>query len=338
MPKADGHFPAYLFAIVQAGVIIVTGDHHDIWDLVSLRDNGHKLLADINGAAKYAERLRDMARDVKGRKRKALRDFAAGKTKVIPLLIPPGWLVRKGDPSNPQYKEVTERVRIVRKIYDLCLEGMTCGQIAKWLNARRQRYPLFAAYVKKGNRAEWTVGRVALISKDERVRGIYTAKIGGGGSYRKSDVDVQVRIFPQIISESIWRRTREALAGRKVLRDGPTGERIANLFVGKVFCACGQRLMLRSRGGPAGKYGFSFECSASRESGTCDNKMVYPIAYYEFHILTALCRLSSLAPRKQDRTGKAMAEQLALLQSQIAVKSKNARELENKPAAASIHP
>ena len=237
MPKADGHFPAYLFAIVQAGVIIVTGDHHDIWDLVSLRDNGHKLLADINGAAKYAERLRDMARDVKGRKRKALRDFAAGKTKVIPLLIPPGWLVRKGDPSNPQYKEVTERVRIVRKIYDLCLEGMTCGQIAKWLNARRQRYPLFAAYVKKGNRAEWTVGRVALISKDERVRGIYTAKIGGGGSYRKSDVDVQVRIFPQIISESIWRRTREALAGRKVLRDGPTGERIANLFVGKVFCA-----------------------------------------------------------------------------------------------------
>lgn len=97
--------------------------------------------------------------------------------------------------------------------------------------------------------------------------------------------------------------------------------------------------MLRSRVGPAGKYGFSFECSASRESGTCDNKMVYPIAYYEFHILTtALCRLSSLAPRKQDRTGKAMAEQLALLQSQIAVKSKNARELENKPAAASIHP
>lgn len=92
--------------MIDAGLIIITGDK-SVWDEVTVSDPGlsHKLLAEINAAKLYTDRLAEQARSAHAGRRKKLavlaQDSSAPRPRVNGRL--PGWIIETDDRTVPFY-------------------------------------------------------------------------------------------------------------------------------------------------------------------------------------------------------------------------------------------
>lgn len=85
--------------LVKAGIILVTGSDMAIWCEVSIEEDNHKLVTEINCAKKYTKRMTDTARGAHAKRRRQLLACVDDPTAPVPKLSgkPPGWFVKRPD-------------------------------------------------------------------------------------------------------------------------------------------------------------------------------------------------------------------------------------------------
>jgi DNA invertase Pin-like site-specific DNA recombinase len=126
----------------------------------------------------------------------------------------PRWLEERDGKLVP----IPDRVRIVKRIFDMTANGYGAVSIAKKFKA--EGVPSFG-----GRRAEWTRSYLALIIKDRRVLGEHQPMKNG-----KPDGDVIPNYYPAVVTEEEWLAARSGRQQRTATR-GRRGKYI-NIFAG----------------------------------------------------------------------------------------------------------
>jgi site-specific DNA recombinase len=217
----------------------------------------------LEGMAEYYSK--NLAREVmKGMKETALQAKHNGG-------IPPlGYNVAK----DKTYEVNEGEAVIIRKIFDMYLEGYGYSRIAQVLNEQGYR-------TKKGN--TFSKNNIYDILRNEKYKGTYvfnkrTSKSEGkrnNHAYKENDDIVRIPgAMPAIIDEITFDKAQEKLDGR---RSGPrmTGKRYY-LLTGLVFCGeCGSPYTGNGyRHGRGGKKYVIYSCTNRKNKGNCKNKSI----------------------------------------------------------------
>jgi DNA invertase Pin-like site-specific DNA recombinase len=308
-----------LKTIIEGGLIIVTGDL-TIWDDHAINSPlNHKLIAEINAARSYAERLGELAAGAHAKRRQRVAEFAADPSKPRPTVngIVPAWIVRTKGQNDYRLHPVHSKA--VKRIFVLCGEGASVRQIADIFN--REKVPLFP------RAAHWRAPRIGAILRDRHVLGFYTPTRLDEKTKKRNPIGPETRIFPPAIDAADWVRSHDVLAGRRTLI-GRRGTNVPNLFTGKARCkTCGGTMRVDTGGGiRRGKRQRSMLCASYIEAGGCKDNTRYDLDVYEAPILMALLRLTSVAPKaappdQSKILGEIAAIRVEIEQKNIAVSS-----------------
>lgn len=201
-----------LLGIIRRGIVVVTlMDGHEYSRKSIAADRGLSLIVSITLMAR--------ANEESATKASRVRSAWEGKRQRGEILtaMGPAWLRLADDRKS--WTKVPEKVRTVRKIFDLSLKGHGTPGIARLLNADG---------VPTMQRAEhWSFGSVAAILKNEAVFGRYVPK--------KALADSIDGYFPEIIPASTFRLVQEGMRNRRWI-GGRNSASITNLFAGSCFC------------------------------------------------------------------------------------------------------
>ncbi len=159
--------------------------------------------------------------------------------------LAPKWLRRSEDKSH--FEPIPNRVRVVRRIFNLAAEGRGAIAIAKSLNA--DGVPTFGDGKRKAK--FWQVSYIKKILANRAVLGEYQPHRMGDGKRRPIGEPVP-GYFPAVIDEATFYKAHQGKAERKG-RGGRLGERVSNLFSGLLKDARdGSGLVMIDKGnGPA---------------------------------------------------------------------------------------
>ncbi len=305
--------------MIDAGLII-TGDK-SVWDEVTVNDPGlsHKLLAEINAAKLYTDRLAEQARGAHAGRRKKLavlaEDSSAPRPRVNGCL--PGWIIETDDRTAPFYPYALCPIHspTVVRIYVEASKGTPIRVITQGLirgGVPRMRWS------KDGPEAPWTRSRVGAILKDPLVLGYKRPMRWFDG--RRQNIGAPVKLFPAAVDAKLWKATRSALEARRTLGGrgtGKSGFAAPNLFTGRCVCpACGNGLRVYTGGNPSPKRGGRMHrtlvCGRWIENKTCENRQRYDLWHFEAPVLGAILELTELAPPRLTEEGALSAELAAL--------------------------
>ena len=200
-----------------------------------------------------------------------------------------------------------QQAEVVRRIFQMCADGMSLAQIAKTLNAEG----VVAPQPPRGRKQRsWATSSIREMLYNERYRGIQVWNRTRKGRNPESGRKIS-RPRPRsewkrievpewrIVSEELWQAAHASYSERKAQfsNTGAAGVRSSStskyLFSGLLVCGeCGSKLVIVSGDGKRGykKYG----CPSHRYRGTCSNAMMIRldrleeqlIGYLERHILT----------------------------------------------------
>jgi DNA invertase Pin-like site-specific DNA recombinase len=217
-----------LARILNAGVEIhVTQENRvirDTNDFISALLN----LVGSHGATEYSRKLRERVSDAW---RKKKHNGANGISISRKL---PGWL--KGAIGEP-IRVNDAKAAVVRRIFDLAINGMGARMIAATLNA--EGVPPFGGGRPKKVTEPWIRSYVQKILANRAVLGEYQPRKGG-----KPDGDVRDGFFPAVIDLAVWQKARDVMSGRRTEIGNGRGGRIGkvnNLFTGLVWDATGAK-------------------------------------------------------------------------------------------------
>ncbi|MER8704956.1 recombinase family protein [Mesorhizobium sp. M1088] len=179
----------------------------------------------------------------------AERYAKAAATGVLPRQSMFGWLTK--DPvTGLAVLDGVRKPEIVRRIFDMCLNGCGLPKIAKTLNAAGEK-PFAMDKKTKGRATYWTVANVAHILKSKAVYGDYHRKNG----------EVLIGIFPEVVSKEDFYRAQAAMTSRLKVGRGRKGEAYSNLFGGIAKCHyCGEPMTIRN---PKKGRAIQFYCKGS---------------------------------------------------------------------------
>lgn len=172
--------------------------------------------------------------------------------------IAPAWL--KLNKQTWKFDEIPERVEVVQKIFDMCLNGHGVYAIAGHLN--EQDVPLF------GKSKFWHFTYIRKILTNRAVLGEFEPRKRLNGQHVGTN-EVIKSYFPQIIDELKFNLAKAALESRTTGSGGRKGKSFTNLFNGLLFCGeCGDRMQIKDRG--VGKSSVkTIGCSRSFAKSTC---------------------------------------------------------------------
>lgn len=180
----------------------------------------------------------------------------AAKGQAITSLVP-AWLRREGD----HFEVIEDRAAIVRRVYDLTLQGV--GQHAITAMFNKEGIKPF------GTARWWHRSYVRLLLQSPAVIGTFIPHRMVGG--RREPLEPILNYFPQVVSPEIFEAVRAL--------DRPTGEgptkTIASVFSGVVKCEeCGGP-MIRTRKGQAPKpFYHVFVCHNAKLGQSCECRTV----------------------------------------------------------------
>lgn len=201
-----------LLGIIKRGIVVVTLlDGHEYSRQTIATDRGLSLIVSITLMAR--------ANEESATKSSRVRSAWEGKRQRGEILtaMAPAWLRLAADRKG--WIKVPEKVKTVRKIFDLSLKGHGTPGIARILNSDG---------VPTMQRAEhWSFGSVAAILKNEAVFGRFVPK--------KALADPIEGYFPEIIPASTFRLVQEGMRNRRWI-GGRNSANITNLFAGSCFC------------------------------------------------------------------------------------------------------
>lgn len=243
--------------IINAGVTIVTTIDGKEHSEDALDANGYSLFESLikMGAAheeshKKSVRLK-AAWDNK--KKEAVKEGKIVTSKTL------GWLTVSDDGKT--FNPIPERVAIVKRIFQMCLDGYGQGKTADIL--QDEGVPTFTARAKR-----WRESYIAKILNNRAVLGEYQPHTliqaeGTGKKRRVVDGEPVPNYFPSIIEPSTFYAVQDIRQQRRVStvkeptpHAGRKGARFSNLFQGVGVCVCGSPMRYLNKGEPpkGGKY------------------------------------------------------------------------------------
>jgi DNA invertase Pin-like site-specific DNA recombinase len=148
---------------------------------------------------------------------------AAAQPGVAITAKAPAWIhAVKGEPMSL----ITDRARVIRKIFKLSLDGLGSQLIAQYLN---KHYPTWS---KSGN--GWHKSYVEKIINNPATYGVYVPHKRVGKNKRIYDGDPIFGFFPNVIDFATFQKVQQARDSRYRERKGSTTATMRNLFAGLI--------------------------------------------------------------------------------------------------------
>jgi hypothetical protein len=197
----------------------------------------------------------------------------------------PAWLSL--DPITGGFREIPERVEVVRRIFHMTLDGIGQHSIAQTLN--REGIPPF------GRAVHWHRTYISKILDSPAVLGVFIPHIQehGTGKLVRHALDPIQGYFPAIIEPEIAQRLQSMRAGTVQPRRGKhAAAPLSNLFggLGKCF-TCGSTMTLSNKG-EGNRY---LVCTRAKAGAGCQYKAI-PYQGIEDAFLAACPELLAQAP------------------------------------------
>jgi hypothetical protein len=247
--------------IVALGVELVTLQDGRRYTAAALESDFGALVLPLVTAQRAHEESRTKSTRV-GAAWAKKRERAAAERKPLGAICP-SWLRLDGG----RYVVIPERARIVRRIFELAVEGYGQEAIAKRLN--RERVPGI------GRVPTWNASTVSQYLRSIAVIGRYQPHrlVTVPKRKRVPDGDVIENYFPPIVPVALFLRVREQRAKRQ-LPGGPRNPAVPNLFAGLARCDCGAPTWFVDKGpNRLGKPRLYLTCSATKRGvGKCHSR------------------------------------------------------------------
>jgi hypothetical protein len=150
----------------------------------------------------------------------------------------PSWLDLSDDRSAFIY--VKERADLVRKVFQLCIDGLGSYTIANQLN--RQHVPTF------GTSSKWDHTNIDNLLRNRATLGEYQPKSYAGNNKKGVPVGEPIPgYYPAVVDEELFMAAQTARQNHLRSGRGRKGNNLANLFAGVTTCSyCGSPVKFHS--------------------------------------------------------------------------------------------
>lgn len=180
----------------------------------------------------------------------------------------PHWLELSEDKTEFLLKE--DKVRIIRFIFEKCIEGMGTSQLLRVLNGDLEKYPTPTHKSKI-----WARTSLKRFLQDRSVLGEYQPHIGKhngiGDKARKPLGEPILDYYPQIIDEETFLKAQIAKKNRYVGRGKIGKSHFSNIFRNILICANCKGSMEYVNKGAKPKGGQYLTCGNAKRGGGCSN-------------------------------------------------------------------
>lgn len=246
-----------LESVVDAGAVLVTLNDGRKYDKDNLDDDPVALLLSILTFMRAHEESAMKASRLKAAW--AEKRTQASKARKPMTSVCPAWL--NLDRKTGLFHEVPERVQIVRRIFDMTLEGVGQGIIAQTLN--REGVPVF------GRGVHWHRTYIAKILDNPAVRGVFVPHVQdqSSGKLVRLALEPVPNYYPAIIDVDTLERLQTMRAESAQPRRGRHAAKpLNNIFGGLGRCAlCGSTMTMTNKG-DGNKY---FVCTRAKAGAGC---------------------------------------------------------------------
>lgn len=207
-------------SIIRRGITIVTLQDGQVYSTEKIKeDKGLSLIVSIM--------VMSRAHEESATKAKRVQEAWQAKREAGGILtgMGPSWLQLNRETKT--WEVIPERAKTIKYIFQLALEGHGAPTIARQLN--EERVPTL------GKAEIWDFALVLYYLK-------HTAVIGRRTS-PKANMPPAKAEYPPIISDEVFFSVNEKIKRRtNTGGSGKTGDSVANLFSGILYCECGARL------------------------------------------------------------------------------------------------
>lgn len=194
----------------------------------------------------------------------------------------PHWLIRSEDKKEFYLKE--DRVKIIRHIFDLCINGQGATQILRSLNDNVEKYP-----PPSSKKEFWVRSTVKRLLSDRRLLGEH--QLYKGHHAKREPVGEPIKdYFPQVIDEKTFVNAQISLKSRKIGAGKVKADSFSNIFRG--FLRCGHCDSPVEYVNKATKQASTLylTCSNAKRGGDCNHSKHYryvPLEHMLIHLSTA---------------------------------------------------
>ncbi len=294
-----------LFALIQAGIIVVTLSDGQEYSSDRLRQDWTPLIISLAVMA----RAHDESRVKSERVGEAWRQKkAAARAEGRPLTPRcPEWLeLRDG-----KFVERDGRFALVRRIFQETIEGFGRREIMRRLNL--EEVPTF-----RGGKG-WHTSSIAKVIQSRAVLGEYQPHSGTHKNRnRKPEGDPILNYYPRIIDDETYWRAQNATEGRRQSAGGRKGQKGAHILQGLARCASCDGPMHIQNKGALPKGGIWLACSSNLRKAGCDNDRRIRVDRLERDLLTALLHVDIAALASLDDETPQMLRQIEALKAKLA--------------------
>jgi DNA invertase Pin-like site-specific DNA recombinase len=223
----------------------------------------------------------------------------------------PAWLDLNEDRTTFLVKK--DATDTVKKIYNLCINGMGIYSIARNLNGNLDRYPP----ISSANR--WNNSYISKILHNRAVMGHFQANRMVNGKRLPIGEPIE-NYYPEIISEDLFFLAQSSLKERRTGSAGRKGNGNPNLFTNLAKCGgCGGAMIFRNKGKPP-KGGEYLRCHNAILNSGC-NKPNWRYSEFESAFYKFVQEVSFSEILDSDKFG-----QLSRLEDKRAVKNEQLNE------------
>ena len=271
-----------LFALIQAGIIVVTLSDGQEYSEERLRADWLPLVFSLIVMARAHEESRIKSERV-GEAWKQKKEKARDEGKPLTPRCPEWLEVRDG-----AFVERPERVALVRRVFQETIDGFGRREIVRRLNS--EGIPTF-----RGGEG-WHTSSIAKIIESRAVLGEYQPHTGTHRNRnRKPDGEPIQNYYPPIIEDRIFWQAQAATQGRRQAASGRKGMSGSHLFQGLAKCAhCGAPMHIINKGKPP-KGGVYLACSTNIRSAGCDNTRRWRVDILEPRLISSIDMLDQTA-------------------------------------------
>ena len=247
--------------IIAKGIVIVTLSDGQVYSTESIDQNWTQLIVALAVMSRANEEIKLKTQRIRDGWSKKKAKAIAGD--VILTAKGPSWLKL----VDGKWVPIKEKVKAIRKVFELSLMGHGSPKIAKLMNEKFKIPPLATAKF-------WTQSGVASVLDSKAVIGVFQRRERPG--------EVIEGYFPPIIKPETFYAVREKVVGRR-RKAGIKGEVVNNLFSGLIYCPCGSKM----RSVNSNKNNYYLRCLRAYANAGCDAPIV-AYAPFEHGVLNDL--------------------------------------------------
>ncbi|EGQ7739937.1 recombinase family protein [Vibrio parahaemolyticus] len=299
--------------LLELGINIVTLQDERVYTEASLNNLGDIMISLVTMSRAFEES------DVKAKRLReahAAKRAAARKNKTPTGYRPPDWLVQ----ASQGYDLIPERVAIIRRIFQLTIDGLGAIAISKLLN--REGVPTWGR-----SKTGWQTTYIKKLLRTRTVLGEYQPHKTVNRK-REPDGEPIHGYYPPIIDPQTFRKADLAIRSRDRRPVSVRKAAVNNIFTGLVKCKnCGNTMHYVNKGRDSVKGGQYLVCSMARTGALVNGqKCSYSSMRYQV-IEDAVLHIASII--SLDLSPPDNSQELQSLKNELAVAESVRAELES---------